>query len=145
MSTKWENSFSAVEIVNQKRLKLFLEENEPDIFNRVEEYKKNPIFREDKPIYKEYVDGAGKKHKKTSGHGKWVSQLSYRLVQIEVEYIKNCIHSLPKDMKFWTIHDCICVKESDSMVVKSIMEKVSRDMFGEHITLKLKRENISEK
>ena len=128
----------------QKRLKLFLEENEPDIFNRVEEYKKNPIFREDKPIYKEYVDGAGKKHKKTSGHGKWVSQLSYRLVQIEVQYIKKSIHSLPEEMKFWTIHDCICVKESDSLRVKEIMEKVSREMFGENITLKLKRENISE-
>ena len=128
----------------QKRLKLFLEENEPDIFNRVEEYKRNPVFRKDKPIHKEYVDDKGKLRKKKVGQGKWCSMLSYDLVKMEVEYIKNCIHSLPEDMKFWTIHDCICVKESDSLMLKSIMEEVSRQMFGEDITLNLKRENTSE-
>ena len=70
--------------------------------------------------------------------------LSYDLVKMEVEYIQRCIHSLPEDMKFWTIHDCICVKESDSLKVKEIMEQVSREMYGEEITLRLKRENTSE-
>ena len=70
--------------------------------------------------------------------------LSYYLVKMEVEYIKRCIHSLPEDMKFWTIHDCICVKESDSLGVKEMMEQVSREMYGEDITLRLKRENTSE-
>ena len=70
--------------------------------------------------------------------------LSYDLVKMEVEYIQRCIHSLSEDMKFWTIHDCICVKESDSMEVKSIMERVSREMYGEDITIRLKRENINE-
>ena len=65
------------------------------------------------------------------------------MVKMEVEYIKRCIHSLPEDMKFWTIHDCICVPESRSQEVKSIMEKVSRAMYGDEITLKLKRENTS--
>ena len=127
----------------QKRLQLFLEENEPDIFNRVEEYKRNPVFRKDKTIYKVYVDGSGM-HKKKVGKGGWCSLLSYDLVKEEVFYIKRCIHSLPEDMKFWTIHDCICVKESDSLKVKEIMEQVSREMYGEEITLMLKRENTSE-
>ena len=47
-------------------------------------------------------------------------------------------------MKFWTIHDCICVKESDSLEAQAIMERVSREMYGEEITLRLKRENTSE-
>lgn len=70
--------------------------------------------------------------------------LSYDLVKMEVEYIQRCIHSLPEDMKFWTIHDCICVKESDSLRVKEIMEQVSREMYGEDITIRVKRENTSE-
>ena len=84
------------------------------------------------------------KKKKKVGQGKWCSNLSKDLVKMEIEYIKRCIHSLPEDMKFWTIHDCICVKESDSMEVKEIMEQVSREMFGEDITIRLKRENTSE-
>ena len=63
---------------------------------------------------------------------------------MEVEYIKNCLSRLPQDMKFWTIHDCICVKESDSLKVKEIMEQVSREMYGEDITIRVKRENTSE-
>ena len=63
---------------------------------------------------------------------------------MEVSYIKKCIQALPRDVKFWTIHDCLAVKESDSLRVKEIMEKVSREMYGEDITLKLKRENTSE-
>ncbi len=70
--------------------------------------------------------------------------LSYYLVEMEVEYIKNCIHSLPDDMKFWTIHDCICVKESDSELVQSIMKDVSAKMYGWGNILDLKRENTSE-
>ena len=63
---------------------------------------------------------------------------------MEVEDVTRSIHSLPEDMKFWTIHDCICVKESDSLRVKEIMEQVSREMYGEDITIRLKRENTSE-
>ena len=70
--------------------------------------------------------------------------LSYDLVKMEVEYIQRCIHTLPEYMKFFTIHDCICVKESDSLRVKEIMEQVSREMYGEDITIRLKRENTSE-
>lgn len=40
-------------------------------------------------------------------------------------------------MKFYTIHDAICVKESDGMVVKTVMEQVSQEMYGEQISIKI--------
>ena len=128
----------------QQRLNKFLMENEPAIYNKIDYYKRYPVYREDKIIYKIYPDEFGNKNKKSVGKGKWCSMLSYYLVCQEVSYIKRCIHSLPEDLKFWTIHDCICVPESRSKEVKSIMEKVSREMYGKEITLKLKRENTSD-
>ena len=128
----------------QKRLNGFLKKDEPAIFKKIDWYKRNPEYREDKPLFRHYEDESGGKRKKKVGQGKWCSMLSYYLVCQEVEYIKRCIHSLPEDMKFWTIHDCICVKESDSLRVKEVMEQVSRELFGEDITLGLKRENTSE-
>ena len=128
----------------QQRLCEFLKKSEPAIYNKIDWYKRNPVFREDKDLYKSYEDEGGEKIKKKIGQGKWCSMLSYDLVKMEVEYIQRCIHSLPEDMKFWTIHDCICVKESDSLKVKEIMEQVSREMYGEDITIRLKRENTSE-
>ena len=65
-------------------------------------------------------------------------------MKMEVEYMKQCIKALPEDMKFWTIHDCLCVKESQSQQVKEIMEQVSREMYGEDVVLNLKRENVGE-
>ena len=129
----------------QQRLNSFLKKEEPSIYKVIDWYKRNPEYREYKDLYKRYVDDTGQDKKRKIGQGKWCSKLSYDLVKMEVEYIKRCIHSLPEDMKFWTIHDCVCVKESDSLEVKSIMEKVSREMYGEEITLRLKRENTSEK
>lgn len=126
----------------QQRLNKFLKESEPAIYNKIDWYKRNPVFRVEKDLYKGYVDDQGKNRKKKIGEGKWCSNLSYDLVKMEVEYIKKCIHALPEKMKFFTIHDCICVKESESLIVKSIMEKESKEMYGNNITLKLKRENI---
>jgi hypothetical protein len=60
----------------------------------------------------------------------------------EVEYIKTCLSRLPKDMKFFTIHDAICVKESDGDIVKAVMEQVSMEMYGEKISVKI--ENSSQ-
>lgn len=108
----------------QKRLNNFLKVAEPEIYHYIDECKRNPQYKDEK--------------------GKWCSTLSYQLVKQEVAYIQKCIHTLPEDMKFYTIHDCIAVKESDSLLVKSIMEQVSREMYGENITLPLKRENTGE-
>ena len=45
-------------------------------------------------------------------------------------------------MEFFTIHDAICVKESDGEIVKAVMEKVSQDLYGEKISVKI--ENSSQ-
>ena len=128
----------------QQRLNRFLKKEEPDIYKMIDWFKRNPEYRKDKPLYQSYQDDQGKDRKKKTGSGKWCSELSKYLVKMEVEYIKNCLSRLPQDMKFWTIHDCICVKESDSLKVKEIMEQVSREMYGDDITIRLKRENTSE-
>ena len=128
----------------QQRLNRFLKKEEPDIYKMIDWFKRNPEYRKDKPLYQSYQDDQGKDRKKKTGSGKWCSELSKYLVKMEVEYIKNCLSRLPQDMKFWTIHDCICVKASDSLKVKEIMEQVSREMYGEDITIRLKRENSSE-
>ena len=125
----------------QQRLNRFLKEKEPAIYNKIEWHKRNPVYRDDKDNIKCYMDENGDKRKKKIGKGKWCSTLSYDLVKMEVEYIKKCIKALPKDEKFWTIHDCLCVKESRSQDVKTIMEEVSREMYG--LTIKLKREICS--
>ena len=126
----------------QQRLNRFLKKEEPDIYKMIDWFKRNPEYRKDKPLYQSYQDDQGKDRKKKTGSGKWCSELSKYLVKMEVEYIKNCLSRLPQDMKFWTIHDCICVKESDSLKVKEIMEQVSREMYG--VNIRLKRENTSE-
>ena len=128
----------------QQRLNRFLKKNEPTIYKMIDWFKRHPEYREDKPLYQTYQDDKGKDRKKKVGEGKWCSMLSYYLVKMEVEYIKRCIHSLPDDIPFWTIHDCLAVKESDSLRVKEIMEECSRSLYGEDITLRLKRENTSE-
>lgn len=128
----------------QQRLFRFLEKNEPAIYKMIICYKKHPEYRKDKTLYQTYLDDKGKDRKKKVGEGKWCSMLSYDLVKMEVEYIQRCIHSLPEYMKFFTIHDCICVKESESLEVQAIMERVSREMYGEDITIRVKRENTSE-
>ena len=128
----------------QQRLNRFLKKEEPGIYKMIDWFKRNPEYRKDKPLYQSYLDDKGKEKKKKVGEGKWCSMLSYDLVKMEVEYIQRCIHTLPEDMKFFTIHDCICVKESDSLEVQAIMEQVSREMYGKDITIRLKRENTSE-
>ena len=128
----------------QQRLCRFLKKNEPVIYKMIDWFKRHPEYRKDKPLYQTYLDDKGKERKRKVDEGRWCSNLSYYLVKMEVDYIQRCIHTLPEDMKFWTIHDCICVPESRSLEVQAIMEQVSREMYGEDITLRLKRENTSE-
>lgn len=126
------------------RLDEYLIVNEPDIFNKIDYYKRHPIYREDKETYSYYQDESGETRKKRKGTGKWCSMLSFYLVKEEVTFIKYCIKSIPEDTPFITIHDCIGVRESDSLAIKSLMESCSRSLYGEDITLRLKRENTSE-
>lgn len=126
----------------QQSLNAFLKNSEPDIYGIIDQCKRHPVFRDDKDTYRTYTDDNGNRIRKKAGKGKWCSMLSFYMVQKEVEYVKACIHALPENEKFWTIHDCICVKESRSKDVQAIMEKVSLDMYG--VKIKLKRENASD-
>ena len=126
----------------QKKLNEYLKVNEPDIYKKIDYFKRHPEYREDKDYYSYSVDETGETQKKKEGKGKWCSKLSYYLVREEVDYIKHCIRSLPEDLKFFTIHDCICVPESKSTETQLLMEKISKQLYG--VTLKLKRENTSQ-
>ena len=109
----------------------YIKDNEPEIYDLIEYHKKNPVWTE-----KVWTDNWKKKRK-----GKWCSRLPIEMQKTEVEYIKTCLARLPKDMKFYTIHDAICVKESDGDAVKVVMEQVSQEMYGEKISIKI--ENTS--
>ena len=125
----------------QKKLNEYLKVNEPDIYNKIDYFKRHPEYREDKDYYSYSVDETGEKKLK-QGKGQFCSMLSYYLVREEVDYIKHCIRALPEDLRFYTIHDCICVQESKSAETLLLMEQVSQQLYG--VTLKLKRENTSQ-
>lgn len=115
----------------EQRLTSYLKDNEPQIYDLIERHKRNPAWTE-----KTWTDQWKKKRK-----GKWCSLLPVLMQKTEVEYIKTCLSRLPADMKFFTIHDAICVKESDGDAVKAVMEQVSQEMYGEKISVKI--ENTS--
>lgn len=116
----------------QQKLTSYLKDNEPEIYDLIEHHKRNPVWTE-----KVWTDQWKKKRK-----GKWCSSLPVLMQKTEVEFIKICIVRLPKEMKFFTIHDAICVKESDGEVVKSVMEKVSQEMYGEKISVKIENSSL---
>ena len=63
--------------------------------------------------------------------------------RVEVDYIKACLAMLPEDMKFYTIHDAICVRESDGAKVKEVMEQVSMQMYGVKISVKIENDTAT--
>lgn len=116
----------------EQRLTAYIKNNEPVIYDLIERHKRNPVWTD-----KSWTDNWKKKHR-----GKWCSTLPIKMQKTEVEYIKTCLARLPKDMMFYTIHDAICVKESDRDAVKAVMEQVSQEMYGEKISIKI--ENSSD-
>lgn len=116
----------------EHKLTSYLKGNDPEVYNLIEHHKRNPVWNE-----KVWTDNWKKKHK-----GKWCSTLPVLMQKTEVEFIKTCLLKLPKDMKFFTIHDAICVRESDGEAVKAAMEQVSQEMYGEKISVKI--ENTSQ-
>ena len=111
----------------EQKLTSYLKDNEPEVYNLIDHHKRNPVWTE-----KIWTDRWQKKRK-----GKWCSTLPVEMQKTEVEYIKTCLAGLPADMKFFTIHDAICCRESDGEAVKSVMEKVSQDLYGEVISVKI--------
>lgn len=116
----------------EQKLTSYLKDNEPEVYNLIEHHKRNPVWTE-----KVWTDNWKKKRK-----GKWCSTLPVEMQKTEVEFIKTCLSRLPTDMKFFTIHDAICCRESDGNAVKSVMEKVSQELYGEVISVKI--ENSSQ-
>jgi len=110
-----------------RRLTSFLKENEPEVYTLIESHKRYPYWSE-----KTWTD-CWKKTRK----GRWCSSLPVQMQKEEVGYIKACLTHLPEDMKFFTIHDAICVKESEGAKVKEIMESVSLEKYGEKISVKI--------
>lgn len=115
----------------EQRLTSYLKKNEPEVYDLVEYHKRHPHW-----VEKFWTDSWRKKRK-----GKWCSFLPVEMQRLEVEYIKACLSKLPEDMKFYTIHDAICVRESEGTKVKEVMEQVSMDMYGVKIAVKI--ENAS--
>lgn len=115
----------------EQRLTSYLKKNEPEVYDLVEYHKRHPHW-----VEKSWTDSWRKKRK-----GKWCSFLPVEMQRVEVEYIKACLSKLPEDMKFYTIHDAICVRESEGTKVKEVMEQVSMDMHGVKISVKI--ENAS--
>lgn len=101
----------------ERKLNEYLQQYEPTIYKKVQWHKTHPEWDADKK--------------------KWRNSLSRDLVKMEVEYIKHCLSMLPTDVKFYTIHDCICCKQSDAEVVKHIMEQSSLELYGLKIRLKV--------
>ena len=116
----------------EQKLTGYLKDNEPEVYNLIELHKRNPVWTE-----KVWTDNWKKKRK-----GKWCSTLPVLMQKTEVEFIKTCLARLPKDMKFYTIHDAICVMESNGGAVKAVMEQVSMKMYGEKISIKIENSSI---
>ena len=116
----------------EQKLTAYIKDNEPEIYDLIERHKRNPVWTD-----KTWTD-----QWKTTRKGKWCSTLPVLMQKTEVEFIKTCLARLPKEMKFYTIHDAICVKESNGEIVKAVMGKVSQEMYGERISIKI--ENSSQ-
>lgn len=115
----------------EQTLTSYLKDNETAVYDIIEHHKRHPSWSE-----KSWTDSWRKRRK-----GKWCSVLPVEMQLVEVDYIKACLAMLPADMKFYTIHDAICVRESDGVKVKEAMEQVSMEMYGVKISVKI--ENTS--
>lgn len=115
----------------EQKLTSYLKDNETAVYDIIEHHKRHPSWSE-----KSWTDSWRKRRK-----GKWCSVLPIEMQRVEVDYIKACLAMLPADMKFYTIHDAICVRESDGVKVKEAMEQVSMEMYGVKISVKI--ENTS--
>ena len=124
---EWKRGYRLFE----QRLTSYLKENDPDVYSLIDYYKRHPVWNG-----KVWKDKREKKHT-----GRWTSGLPVLMQRVEVEFIQTCLSRLPGDLMFYTIHDAICVKESNGIIVKETMERVSEDLYGEKIIIKI--ENTS--
>ena len=135
-------------------LKKYLKETNPSKKERLEDgglFKTfdfmimNYLKAEEPNLYKLVYDARTNlkevKRKKPTARGKTTKKrnnLSIRMTEMEVKYIKACLKAIAPDVRyFYTIHDCIGCKASDAEKVKDAMLVVAKDMFNANLNIKL--------
>ena len=92
-------------------------------------------------VYKHRTNLKEVKRRKPTAKGKTTKKrnnLSIRMTEMEVKYIKACLKAIAPDVHyFYTIHDCIGCKASDAEKVKQAMLAVGKDMFDATLNIKL--------
>ena len=104
----------------------YLKAEEPKLYELVYEYRTNL-----KEVKRRKPTAKGKTTKKRNN-------LSIRMTEMEVKYIKACLKAIATDVHyFYTIHDCIGCKASDAEKVKQAMLAVGKEMFDATLNIKL--------
>ena len=104
----------------------YLKAEEPKLYELVYEHRTNL-----KEVKRRKPTAKGKTTKKRNN-------LSIRMTEMEVKYIKACLKAIAPDVHyFYTIHDCIGCKASDAEKVKQAMLAVGKDMFDATLNIKL--------
>ena len=106
----------------------YLKAEEPKLYELVYEHRTNL-----KEVKRRKPTAKGKTTKKRNN-------LSIRMTEMEVKYIKACLKAIAPDVHyFYTIHDCIGCKASDAAKVKQAMLAVGKEMFDATLNIKLER------
>ena len=104
----------------------YLKAEEPKLYELVYEHRTNL-----KEVKRRKPTAKGKTTKKRNN-------LSIRMTEMEVKYIKACLKAIAPDVHyFYTIHDCIGCKASDAAKVKEVMVAVGKEMFDTNLNIKL--------
>ena len=104
----------------------YLKAEEPKLYELVYKHRTNL-----KTVKRKKPTAAGRTTKKRNN-------LSIRMTEMEVKYIKACLKAIAPDVHyFYTIHDCIGCKASDAEKVKQAMLAVGKDMFDATLNIKL--------
>ena len=106
----------------------YLKAEEPKLYELVYEHRTNL-----KEVKRRKPTAKGKTTKKRNN-------LSIRMTEMEVKYIKACLKAIAPDVHyFYTIHDCIGCKASDAEKVKQAMLAVGKEMFDATLNIKLEK------
>ena len=106
----------------------YLKAEEPKLYELVYEHRTNL-----KEVKRRKPTAKGKTTKKRNN-------LSIKMTEMEVKYIKACLKAIAPNVKyFYTIHDCIGCKASDAEKVRQAMLAVAKEMFDATLDIKLEK------
>ena len=107
---------------------LYLKVEEPKLYELVYEHRSNL-----KKVRRRKATAAGRTTKMRNN-------LSIKMTEMEVKYIKACLKAIAPEVKyFYTIHDCIGCKASDAEKVRQAMLAVAKEMFNATLNIKLEK------